>query len=65
MENRERHELEKLYVHATQNYLRQLREGEGEQRLADQKAKVLQLSRMLDQRGASTDPSASMLRRHS
>ncbi|RYY90254.1 MAG: hypothetical protein EOO15_03340 [Chitinophagaceae bacterium] len=65
MENRERRQLEKLYVRATQDYLHHLREGANEQQLAEQKAKVLELSRMLDQRGQATDPSASLLRRHS
>ncbi|TCZ70135.1 hypothetical protein [Flaviaesturariibacter aridisoli] len=64
MENRERRQLEKLYVHATQEYLQQLRVGAPPQQLAEQKSRILHLSRMLDQRGPATDPSASPLRRH-
>ena len=64
MENRERRQLEKLYVEASQEYLQQLRDGATHQQLAEQKARVLQLSRLLDQRGPGTDPSASPLRGH-
>lgn len=64
MENRERRQLEKLYVRATQEYLQHLRDGASHQQLAEQKSRILQLSRMLDQRGPAGDPSGSPLRGH-
>jgi hypothetical protein len=64
MDNRDMHQLEKLYVRETQQYLRQLREGASHLQLADQKARVVELSQMLDRKGRNTDPSANLLRRH-
>ncbi|RYD98062.1 MAG: hypothetical protein EOP50_05245 [Sphingobacteriales bacterium] len=64
MENRDRRALEKMYVRATQEYLQQLQEGASHVELGEQKSRILELSRMLDQRGPATDPSASCLRRH-
>ncbi|GAB4091246.1 hypothetical protein [Flaviaesturariibacter terrae] len=64
MENRERRQLEKQYVHATQEFLQKLRDGTEQQQLEQQKMRILELSRMLDQRGPASDPSASLLRRH-
>jgi hypothetical protein len=64
MENREKRQLEKLYVRETQQYLQQLREGASHQQLNEQKHKVLELSRLLDQQGGGTDPSGRQLRQH-
>jgi hypothetical protein len=64
MENREKRQLEKLYVRETQQYLQQLREGASHEQLDDQKHKVLELSRLLDQQRGGTDPSGNQLRQH-
>ncbi|RYZ22191.1 MAG: hypothetical protein EOO16_10020 [Chitinophagaceae bacterium] len=64
MENREKRQLEKLYVRETQQYLKQLREGASHQQLDEQKHKVLELSRLLDQQLRAGDPSGRQLRSH-
>jgi hypothetical protein len=64
MENREKRQLEKLYVRETQQYLEKLREGVSHEQLDEQKHKVLELSRLLDQERAGGDPSGRQLRRH-
>jgi hypothetical protein len=64
MENREKHQLEKLYVLETQQYLQKLREGASHEQLDEQRHKVLELSRLLDQEGRSGDPSCRQLRQH-
>jgi|GEM_PF-4664785 len=64
MENREKHRLEKLYVHETQRFLQQLHEGAGIDQLEEQKRRILELSRQLDRERPVCDPSAAPLRRH-
>jgi hypothetical protein len=65
MENREMHELQKLYIQETNNYLESLKRGASGEELAQKKDKIRELSKMMDMnlRG-ETDPSSSPRRWH-
>ncbi|WP_345254069.1 hypothetical protein [Flaviaesturariibacter amylovorans] len=64
MENRERHQLERLYVQQTKQYLQSLRAGASSSELEMQKERILQLSQQMDKGGHYGDPSAHRLRGH-
>jgi hypothetical protein len=65
MENREMHELQKLYIQETNNYLESLKRGASGEELLQQKQKIKELSQMMDQRiRHETDPSSCPRRWH-
>jgi hypothetical protein len=65
MENREMHELQKLYIQETNYYLEALRRGASGEELAVKKEKIKELSKMLDQKATGeADPSSSPRRWH-
>jgi hypothetical protein len=65
METREMHELQKLYIQETNNYLECLKRGASGEELLQKKERIRELSKMMDQnmRG-ETDPSSSARRWH-
>jgi hypothetical protein len=65
MENREMHELQKLYIQETNNYLESLKRGASGEELQQQKQRIKELSQIMDQRmRGETDPSSSPRRWH-
>jgi hypothetical protein len=65
MENREIHELQRLYIKETNNYLESLKQGASGEELAKQKERIKELSRMMDQNPRlDSDPSSSPRRWH-
>lgn len=65
MENREMHRLQKLYILETHRYLECLKEGVSTEVLKEQKDKIKELSRIMDEtKFLGADPSGSPLRRH-
>jgi hypothetical protein len=65
MENREIHELQRLYIKETNNYLESLKQGASGEDLAKQKERIKELSRMMDQNPRlDSDPSSSPRRWH-
>jgi hypothetical protein len=65
MENREMHQLQRMYIQVTNSYLESLKKGASSDELAQKKAQLLELSHKLDQRNrGSADPSSSARRQH-
>ncbi|MCW3074774.1 MAG: hypothetical protein JWP69_1843 [Flaviaesturariibacter sp.] len=65
MENREMHQLQRLYIQETNYYLANLKQGVSGPELDKQKERIKELSRQLDERyRGGSDPSSSWNRKH-
>ena len=65
MENREMHQLQRLYIEETNRYLACLKQGVSGEDLNKQKERIKELSRELDRQfRTNADPSSMMKRRH-
>ena len=65
MENREMHQLQRLYIQETNYYLAGLKQGVSEDELQKHKERIKELSRQLDARNQrGNDPSSTLQRRH-
>jgi hypothetical protein len=66
MENREMHQLQRLYIQETNFYLAGLKGGVSEDELQKHKERIKELSQQLDarSRSGSNDPSSTLNRRH-
>lgn len=59
------HQLQRQYIQETNNYLESLRHGASSDELAEKKARMLELSRKMDQRNRGmADPSSNPQRKH-
>jgi hypothetical protein len=65
MENREMHQLQRLYIQETNYYLAGLKQGVSEGELLKHKERIKELSQQLDLRSrGSNDPSSMSKRLH-
>ena len=63
MENREMHQLQRLYIQETNYYLAGLKQGVSEGELLKHKERIKELSQQLDLRTRGSDDPSSMSKR--